>query len=212
MGKLILSDAVQALRDGGIPADRAMPAGKMPAISETVAAVQLQSMDVRNQVVTVLVTVLTPVDLGAAACEEKALDAGLILGDLGGKCQVGECRFDSVMGLFVTEITGEFNSYMPKITINGTALNHVLAFTAWRTLDEENTSWSLAKWSFRLEEFFPMGESQDANPAGTFTLVHTSENGTESYIDSTWTYQRRVWTASGVRQLRLGTANEMDVG
>lgn len=212
MGKLILENAVQALRDGGIPADRGMPAGKMGQITGTVAAVNLGAMDMRNKKVTVLATVLTPAALGAAACEETALNAGQILTDLGGKCAVGQCGFDGQSGLFTVEVSGEFNSAVPKVLINETMLNHVLAFTSWRALDEEVTTWHNAKWNFRLEEYFPMGEDQDADPAGEFTLVHISASGTETFLKSTWTYQRRVWDASGVRQVRLGVAEETDVG
>lgn len=212
MGKLILEQAVQALRDGGIPAARAMPAEKAPDISEPVAAVSLQAMDLRSKKVTVLVTVLTPAALGAAACEEAALSAGQILAELGGKCSMEACRFDGRTGLFMMEITAQFNSEVPKVTINGVELGHVLAFTSWRTLDETVTDWDNTKWNFRLEEYFPMGDDVEADPAGKFTLMHICENGSESYIDSTWTYQRKVWDASGVRQIRLGVANSMDVG
>lgn len=212
MGKLILSNAVQALCDAGIPARRSAPRQKMAEITTPVAAVSLKSADMRSKKVTLLATVLSPAALGMAACEEMALDVGAILESLGGKCSVGACRFEGRIGLFCTEVTGEFASQMPKITIDGTLLEHVQAFTSWRTLDDEVTDWGNAKWNFRLEEYFPMGDEEEANVAGPFTLVHTCENGTESYIDSTWTYQRRVWDASGIRQLRLGVANEMDVG
>ncbi len=212
MGKLILENAVQALRDGGIPANRAMPVGKMPQITETVAAVSLNAMDMRNKTVTVLVTVLTPGSMGAAVCEEKALAAGQILTDLGGKCSVGKCRFDGRAGLFCVDVTGVFDSAPPKVVVDGVELHHVLAFTSWRALDDEVTDWSNAKWNFRLEEYFPMGVDQEADPVNPFILMHISPSGSEAYLDSTWTYQRRIWDASGVRQIRLGVAEVLDLG
>lgn len=210
MGKPILNDVVQALCDAGIPTQRAMPAGKMGTISQTVATVHLLSADIRNKTVTVLTTVLSPAQLGAAACEEAALDAGEVLNQLGGKCSVGSCTFDGRTGLFSVEITAMFQAQTPRIVIGEQLLTHVVAFTSWRSLDEEVTDWYNAKWNFRLEEYFPMGEEEDANPTGTFLLTHVCELGTENYIDSTWTYQRRVWDASGIRQIRLGVAGNME--
>ena len=212
MSKEILNDAVAALSQAGIPARRAMPGRKMETVGSTVATVAMKAADIRNKTVTVLATVWTPSALGAAACEEAALDAGEVLAALGGKCSAEECRFDGRNGLFGVEITAQFASQTPKITINGVELKHVLAFTSWRTLDEEVTDWANAKWNFRLEEYFPMGAEEEANPVAAFTLTHVCENGTESYLESTWTYQRRVWDASGVRQIRLGVAEETDVG
>lgn len=212
MSKEILNNAVQALSEAGIPARRAMSTGKMESISSTVATIAMESADIRNKTVTVLATVLTPSAAGAAACEEAALDAGEVLAALGGKCSTGQCRFDGRSGLFSVEITAQFASQKPKITINGVELQHVLAFTSWRTLDEEVTDWAHAKWNFRLEEYFPMGAEEEADPVEAFTLTHVCESGTESYLESTWTYQRRVWDASGVRQIRLGVAEETDVG
>lgn len=212
MGQLILERAVQALKEAGIPAERAAPARKMAAITGPVAAVSLQSADIRNKQLTVLTTVLSPAAPGAAVCEETALEAGEILSKLGGKCSVAKCRFDGRTGLFSVEVTALFSTEVPKITIDGKEMKHVLAFTSWRTLDDTVTDWTEAKWNFRLEEYFPMGESEDANPTLPFILTHTCENGTESYMDSTWTYQRRVWDASGIRQLRLGVAEIMDNG
>lgn len=212
MGKLILENAVQALTEGGIPARRAMPSGTLPQITETVAAVALKAMDTRNQKVTVLATLLTPAELGSSVCEETAMEAAQILSELGGECTLGGCGFDGRNGLFTLEVTAKFNSAVPKVWIDDAEMKHVLAFTSWRTLDEEVTTWSKTKWNFRLEEYFPMGDEEDASPAGEFTLVHVSEIGTESYINSTWTYQRRIWDASGVRQVRLGVAEVLDMG
>ncbi len=212
MGKLILDKAVQALSDGGIPVRRAMPAEKAAPITESVAAVSLQAMDVRNKTVTVLATILTPAALGAAACEETALKAGQLLSDAGGKCSVGPCQFHGRIGCFYAEVTGAFNSKTPIIRINDTVLTHVLAFTCWRTLDDQVTDWTEAKWNFRLEEYFPMGTDEEANPVDPFILIHISDSGSEMFLDSTWTYQRRIWDASGVRQIRLGVAEGHDVG
>lgn len=212
MAKLTITDVLQGLLAAGISARRGMPGEKLCEISESVAAVSLKQADMRKKTMTVLVTVFSPADLGAEACEEKAMQVGQVLTGLGGKCSVGSCRFDGRLALFFTEVTGEFATEIPKITIDNLMLTHVLAFTSWRNVDDIVTSWSDTKWNFRLEEYFPMGEGEEVDPVGAFTLVHTSHNGTETYSNATWTYQRRVWDASGVTQIRLGVAEAMETG
>ena len=187
-----------------------MPGEKICEISEAVAAVSLKQADMRKKTMTVLVTVFSPANLGGAACEEVALQTGQVLNNLGGKCSVGSCGFDGKLGLFFEEVTGEYATEIPKVTIDGREMTHVLAFTSWRNIDDLVTSWSDTKWNFRLEEYYPMGEDEDADPVGKFTLVHTSHNGTETFSRATWTYRRRVWDASGVTQIRLGVAEDME--
>lgn len=210
MVKLTIDDVVQGLLTAGIPARRGMPGEKICEISEAVAAVSLKQADMRKKTMTVLVTVFSPANLGGAACEEVALQTGQVLNNLGGKCSVGSCGFDGKLGLFFEEVTGEYATEIPKVTIDGREMTHVLAFTSWRNIDDLVTSWSDTKWNFRLEEYYPMGEDEDADPVGKFTLVHTSHNGTETFSRATWTYRRRVWDASGVTQIRLGVAEDME--
>lgn len=212
MGRLILNEVTQGLDAAGILTQRGYPDGKRRIITEPVCAVNLRAADIRSKKVTVTVSVLSPAEQGAGVCEDKALEVGEILGGLGGRCSVGTCGFDGRAGVFCTEITAEFAAETPKILIDGVELKHVLAFTSWRTLDEEVTDWDNAKWNFRLEEYFPMGDDEESGTAGTFTLTHLAQMGSEAYIDCTWTYQRRVWDASGVQQLRLGVADLLDLG
>lgn len=212
MGNVILDRAVEKLNEAGIRAQRGYGAGAAIHPEDAVAAVNLAGADMRNRTVTALVQILSPAALGCANCEEKALAAGEILRQCGGKCSIDGCSFDGKTGLFCQKITAQFASEIPKILVGEVPYEHVLAFTSWRTLDEEVTDWSSAKWQFRLEEYIPMGEEESEEPLGSFTLVHVCENGTESYIGCTWTYQRRVWDATGVRQIRLGIADYFEIG
>ncbi len=212
MGKLTIEKVVKALQDGGIPTSRGMPAGKMAQIAESVAAVNLQTMDLGKKTVTVLVTILTPASLGAAACEEMAFQTAGILNGLDSKTLVQDCNFISRANLFATEITVQFDSERPKITIDQIQMRHVVSFSSWRDQSEETISWVDAPWYFELEEFIPAGEDEDADPEGTFQLMHISHGGSESFVDSRWTYQRRDWDGSGMRQVRRGIATRMDNG
>lgn len=212
MGRMILSQVVQGLQDAGILAQRGYPAGLRRIITEPVCAVNLRSADVRSMKVRVAVQVLSPAELGGPVCEEMALAAGDVLNGLGGISTVGGLEFDNRAGLYRVEVLGEFLEKRPKVYQGDTELTHVVAFSSWRTLDDEVTDWADAKWNFKLEEYYPVGDNEESNPYGEFNLTYVCESGSESYIGCTWTYQRRVWDASGVRQILMGEANLMDSG
>lgn len=212
MGKLMLENVTAALRDAGFAVARGFPGGKMAAVSKPVCAVNLQAADLREQTATALVTVLSPAGLGASACEESALAAAQVLAELGGKCAVDACGFNGRTGLYSARITARFYTSIPKVSIDGTQLMSITAFTSWRTVDDEITDLDDAPWNFRVEEFFPVGVDEEPELDGAFTLVHTCEAGTKTFAGCTWTYQRRVWSADGVRQIRLGMAESMQDG
>ena len=209
---MILSRVVDGLCEKGIPAQRGYPVGRQRIITEPVCAVSLASAQSRSKEVRVRVQVLSPAELGGPACEETALEVGEILEQMDGKSTVGGIEFDGRAGVFSVEILADFFEERPKVFQNDTELTHAVAFTSWRMLDDEVTDWIDAKWNFRLEEYYPLDHDEELNPHGTFTLVHISEKGSETYLECTWTCQKREWDACGVRQIMLGQANLMDSG
>lgn len=209
---MMLSWVVDCLNEARLSAQRGYPVGQQRIITEPVCAVSLQSADIRSKEYRVLVQVLSPAELGGPLCEETALEVGEVLKDMGGKSTVGAIRFDGRAGVFCVDVLGDFLEERPRVFQNETELTHVVAFNSWRGLDEEVTDWKDAKWHFRLEEYYPIGENEESTPQGTFTLAHYCESGSETYINCTWTYQRRIWDASGVRQILLGQADLMDSG
>lgn len=212
MGKLILSNVMAALDGAGFPVERGYPARGVSAISGPVCAVNLLKADLREQTATALVTVLSPESLGAAACEDAALSAAAVLAELGGKCAVGQCGLNGRTGLYSMEVTAQFYTSTPMVSLEGEQLAYVTAFTCWRTVDDDIPELDDAPWNFRLEEFFPVGTEDDPGPEEPFFLIHTSANGTLTFTGCVWTYQRRVWSADGVRQIRLGMAEDMQTG
>lgn len=212
MGKLILEKTVDTLRSAGFSVERGFPAGAIPTVTEPVCAVNLKQANLRQQTATVLVTVLSPMELGASACEEAALEAARILSEMGGKCTVNACTAQEKVDLFSSEVTAQFFTSVPKVVLGGQALQSVTAFTCWRTVDEEITNLDDAPWCFRLEEFFPLGVEEELEPEEPFLLLHISEHGSKTFSNCTWTYQRRVWSADGTRQIRLGQAESMQDG
>lgn len=207
MGQLILDQAVGVLRDAGIRAERAYPGGGMPAITDIAAAVSLKEAQLRQKTVTALVTVLAPASMGAAACEEAALAAGETLRQLGAQCSVEACQFDGRTGLFSAAVTAVFAESV-EITLGSAKLKHVVSFAAWREVDEEITDIDGVYWYFRLEEFFPWGESEEAAPGEPFTLV----NGNESYTDCRWMSQKRTTEITGIRQIREAVVGRWTTG
>lgn len=206
MGNLILEQAAAALNAAGIRAERAYPGRTMPAITDIAAAVSLGQAQLREKTVTVLVTVLSPASMGSSVCEEAALETADVLRALDSECTVAACRFDGKTGLFYTEVTAVF-SEGPEITLGSAKLKHVVSFSAQRATDDEVTDIDGCLWSFRLEEFFPWGESEEPGQGEPFTLV----NGRESYESCCWTSQKRVTEAAGTRQIREASVGRRNV-
>lgn len=211
MGKLMLNNVVQALQSAGMAVERGYPGEKLASVTKPVCAVNLLSADLREQTATARVTVLSPAALGASACENAALDVAAVLAEEGGKCSVSDCTFDGRTDLFAVEVAAQFPTNIPKLWLNGVTLNHAVAFTYWRTVDDEITVLEEAPWGFRLEEFFPSNVDEDADPESPFTLDHITYSGLYTFSECCWTYVRRVWGADGIRQIRLGTAQSVDL-
>ncbi len=212
MGKLILEKAVSVLREAGFAADRGYPAEKMIHVTGPVCAVNLLQADLRQQTATVKVMVFTPMELGGAACEETTLSAAEALSQAGGKCSVETLQVEAKQGLFSMGITAQFYTAIPKILIGEEELENVTAFTSWRGVDELITDIDHAPWCFRLEEFFPVGVEEPPEPDSPFALMHVNAQGAKIFTGCVWTYQRRVWSADGIRQIRLGQAEDMQDG
>jgi len=206
LGKLILEQVVKALNDVGIRAERACPGRIMPAITDIAAAVSLGESEIREKPVTVLVTVLAPASMGAAACEDAALEAGEVLRVLGGECNIRVCRFDGRTGLFSTAVTAAFSRNM-EIRMESKDLKHVVSMEAWRAVDEEISSIDGALWYFRLEEFIPWGEEADSNVGEPFSL----KNGKVTFTGCRWTSYKRITEANGITQIREGYAGNWEI-
>lgn len=211
MGKLMLNQVIQALRSAGMAVERGYPGDQLASITKPVCAVNLLSADLRNQTATSRVTVLSPAALGAATCENAALDVAAVLAGSGGKCNVSDHTFDGRADLFAVEVTAQFPTNAPKLRINDVPLAHAVAFTYWRAVDDEHPVLEEAPWGFRLEEFFPSNVDDDAESEAQFTLGHITYSGLYTFSDCCWTYVRRIWGADGIKQIRLGTAKSLDL-
>lgn len=211
MGQQLINSVVQALADAGYAVERGYPQGKMRSITQPVCAVNLQSADFMENQLTILVQVLSPLELGAESCEAAALEVGEVLNALSGQCSIGACRYDSRTALFSVDVTIRFSVDKPAITVDGQSLRYVQSFNAWRTVDSTVTVWSAAKWHFQVEEWIPAGQEEQTLPEEAFTLTYAGPNGKEQYTAATWTYQKREWSGAGIRQIRSGVADSMEI-
>lgn len=217
MGKL--SAALDALKAGGFRADYAYPGQRVPAITDVVAAVSLKTADLSEDTTVVLVNVLCPADMGGAACEAAALEAGSILQEIGGKCTVFACEFDGRTGLFSARVEAVFapepepepepdpepepeTQAIISCTLGLAKLWHTVSFTTEREVTSLIPAISDAAWHFRLEEFFPADTAEEAWPEEPFHVI----NGKEILLDCTWTSHRRIREPGGIRQIREGVA------
>ena len=103
-----MSAVLGALNGGKIPAIRAYPAKKMQMPDGITATVQLKLLDEAAGQETVLVNVLAPVSMGAAACEDAALQTCGLLKATGCTCRVEECRHLKEMDMFCVCVLAEF--------------------------------------------------------------------------------------------------------
>lgn len=99
---------LNALNSGNIPAIRAYPAKRMQMPDGITATVQLKLLDEAAGMETVLVNIFAPVSVGAAACEDAALQACGLLKATGCTCRVEECQHRKDMDMFCVCVLAEF--------------------------------------------------------------------------------------------------------
>lgn len=221
MGKLILDMVVDLLNEGGVRAEAAQPAGNMTAVQTVVAAVSLECVDQTAGSVTVLVEMVGPAGDGARRCQQRALDAFDILRKAGGVCRQEKCTFLSKADVFCTPVTAVFygtassEDWQPcpgyTVTAGGVTLPQVTGFSAGQQAGEEETSLADAGWEFSLEEFFPAGTQEPADPTEPFEMTVSNGSATENYTGCVLTARERVAEKNGIRQVRRGTAEQRTV-
>lgn len=216
MGQTIVSRVIETLRTAGLRTDEAYPGARIPMLESPAVAVRLGKMDRSVRTTAVLVTVLSPAADGGSICEKTALRAVEALQAMGGTCQKDLCKFDDMADVFFVEIQVEFFGTAREddwlagpgylVYINSQRMDYVVSFSAGRSVDDEATKISDAKWSFTMEELLPPGTSEPPDPAEPFTLLITRSNGDEMFAQCSWTSVKREDTIRGISQIRQGLA------
>ena len=227
MGMSILDLVLMKLKQYGFTADVAFPGQKYPAISDTVAAVHLESVDRTGRTVTVEVNIISPAALGGTHCEVEALRATEALRWAGGRCIQKGCTYDGVSQVYMVAVQATFigvtgedsytagpgflvfinNSYHSRVRVfreeesGDCAVAHAMGETLPTGLAPGNKVWKLY-----LEEMIPYDSPEQAEPAGEFTLKVQLPDKTETYTGCRWTQVQRELSQDGLRRIRTGFA------
>lgn len=232
MGSVIAQKVVTALTEAGFPAERAYPGKPFPKLEGPVAAVGLKQVDSATMTATVEVRLLSPAELGGAACEEAALEALRVLWGLGAACTQGECGYDRVSRTFSVAIAAEFTQPVTsgedpeeetpvlsgfRVSIDGASQPNAVSFRA-RLVTGAEAEYVTAQaeavgshggalaWTIRLEEQIPPGVREPEDPEGEFALTLADSTGTWQFTGCRWKDISREYTAQGLHRVREGLA------
>ena len=221
MGQTIVSKVIDALTEADIRSVEAYPGGRIPTLTGAVAAVRLGRMDRSVRTTAVQVVIMSPAAAGGSLCESMALRAVQTLQDMGGTCTKDVCKFDEMADVFYIEIEAVFfgtaleSSWSAgpgySVTIGEQPMEQVVSFVAQRTIDDEITKFSDAKWQFTIEELLIPGTSEPPDPTEPFAVTVTRSNGDEMFTGCTWLSVKREDTIRGVSQVRVGLAASRSV-
>lgn len=182
----------------------------MPEITGPVAAVSLEKIDTGLAELTVRAEVVSPVALGAQACEDSAMVVSRILRNMGGDCVQEACRFDAKTELFSVGVLAKFHGdvlaknwtagHGCSVQLGEMVVGHALSFTAWKEPGEEN----VPVWRFRLEEILD-GHWTEAVPSEPFTAVVMAGSMVDTYVGCKVLTYQRIMKDGYMRQIREGT-------
>lgn len=227
MGISILELVLRRLREAKFTADVAFPGQKFPQITEPVAAVHIEKVDRANMAVTVEVNIICPAAMGGTACEVEALRATEILRWSGAVCVQNGCTYDGISQVYVVAILATFTCVTEASTcslgpgfrayINDIVQPNAIAFSEEEVSGVQaeyvtgesapaGASQGSSLWYIQLEELFPAGTPEKAEPVGAFTLEISTDVKTELYYNCRWTSVKREFSREGLRKIRKGIA------
>ena len=227
MGISILELVLRRLREAKFTADVAYPGQKFPQITKPVAAVHIEKVDRANMTVTVEVNIICPASMGGTTCEVEALRATEILRWSGAVCVQNGCSYDGISQVYVVAVLATFTcvteankcSLGPGFIAYIDNINqyHAIAFSeeevpgfqAEYVMGESapaGISQGSSLWYIQLEELFPAGMRETADPEGAFELKIVTDVKTEVYYHCRWTSVKREFSREGLRKIRKGIA------
>lgn len=226
-----IDTVLEVLEKTGISAAMAYPGQAAPAITGSVAAVQLEKLDLAEGTQTVAVHILCPAALGGNTCEAEAQRAAQALHKAGAACVQDGCVYDRVGQTYRCVIhaafptaavgTGDLAPFF-TVVLDGKRRSYCKAFRSEETTgcqpeylcgNAEPVSSSTGKHLFwlRLEEWIPAGVAQGESVSGTFTLEIFLPGQIETYTGCRWTGITREFSPAGLRQIREGFAQSRKV-
>lgn len=226
-----IDTVLEVLKAAGFSAAMAYPGQAAPVITGTVAAVQLERLDLAQGEQIVAVHILCPAVMGGSACEEEAQRAAQALHKAGASCVQDGCVYDRISRTYCCVIhaafstaavgTGELAPFF-TVVLDGKRRSCSIAFRSEETTgcqpeylcgSEEPVDSSTGKHLFRLrlEEWIPAGFLDSEVITGTFTLEIYLPGQIETYTGCRWTDITREFSPAGLRQTRVGFAQSRKV-
>ena len=221
-----VADVIRSwLQVNEVSAIRAYPGSMSPSISSPMATVELYELNPKEETATVLVSVVSPANLGAAKAEDAALEVGLLLQSFGCECKQERVKYLSAPELFCVEIYAKAFGvqgqswesgadqalYAFHVEMDGAMVESVKSFEAYRDAADTEFGFVNAPWHFRLEQIVSPGKKEPEAPVSAFTMVVRKQGRTETYADCTLSKQSRKLTAEGQIQILEGTASTLTV-
>jgi hypothetical protein len=190
-----VSNAITALQDGGIRAERGYPAEIVPHLTGPVVAVTVEGSDQKQ--VLLGATVYGPGNQGGQACEELAQTVAQVLRQKRARCQVGDCHYDGESGLFSVKVTACWLEGLHNmVQIDNVILAYATEFSAVQTrqvqqvTDPQTGEKSVVNeeviWTVAIQELLPFREIMVVDHKESFTLRVKHENCTEIYPECYW--------------------------
>ncbi len=210
MGFGKLTQVVDKLNESGLRTQRGYPAKLMPELGTTVAAVNIAS--ITPQETRVAVRILSPTS--GSTCEAGAKTAATALSELGAVYQVGECGYDSQMGLFTCCVTGIWKTTSNcTVQVNGVNVKNTVAVSVKRsvarTLVTDPETGTTAEecrdqgWNITIEEILPANTLPEVDLTDAFTVAIYRPGGYEQYKNCKWVQISLQSVANGLRRLRI---------
>lgn len=216
----IMQSISYVLSAAGYRTGDASPGRVMPEVTEPVVAVNLEHLDTAKLSMTIRATVVSPLSLGARACEDEAMNICRILRQVGAECELEPCQLNAKTEHFYVPVMASFRGNILddgwkigddcQVKFGSVNLQKVISFQAWREKGSEMNSLEEAQWQFRVEERLD-GVGQERAPAEPFVLTVIWEGSQERYEECVLTLQKRVIEDGHFLQIREGTAKTRTV-
>ncbi len=211
--KLLLSGAGYRVGD-------ASPGRSVPEITEPVIALSLEQLDTKKRMAIARVTIVSPLALGAVACQNEALKVCRLLREAGAACSLEPYKLDTKTEVFMLPVLATFygdvlsSSWQvgegSSIQFDTEILDRIVSFTAWRQTEETTDRIRNMLWQFRVEEQLD-SIRQTAYPTEPFAMTVTHGDSEECYTGCLLTLHKQVLTDGGMVQIWEGTAQSKQV-
>lgn len=215
MGIDRITEAVTALNEAGVRAERGYPAGWMPCVSGVVAAVCMEKATAEKTVLAVYVCTAE----SGAVCEDGAWQVVQILSGMGAQCTLEACVFQSKTELFVCRVLVQWQAGTAcQVKIGSKTLEYVENVRAEKVISrvkvtdaqtgEETEECEDLGWSVRIEELLPNSVQPEEDQDDKFDLYLYRPAGGERYTDCQWVEILLEEVPAGLRRVRVARSWE----